>query len=392
MRQRFLGIVTVGRSDYGIYRSILDAIRKQRDLAYGLYVGGAHLAPQFGRTLSEIQRHGHPVTATVEMVAEDDSETAMAGSMARGIEGFCAAFAGKRPDLVVVLGDRYEMFAAAIAASIQNIPIAHIHGGEVSEGAMDNAFRHSISKFSHFHFASTALSARRLGLMGEDPAHIYVTGAPALDNLAVDHLLGRKELSDQFGVPVAGDFLLVTYHPETLEPGSARDQILTIIAALEEVGMPMVFTLANADPGGRAINAEIRNRVASTPGMILVENFGLVPFFSAMSQARAMVGNSSSGIIEAASFRLPVVNIGSRQAGRERSANVLDAECTRDAIRGNLNIALSASFREKLTGLVNLYGDGSAAPKIVEIIKSVPLNAGVLKKQFHFSAAEDTCR
>ncbi len=385
---RFVGIVTVGRSDFGIYGSLLQLLRSESDPGYGLYVGGAHLARDFGNTLAEIEATDHPIVDIVSTVAEDDSEAAMADSMTRGISGFFTAFGRRRPDLILLLGDRYEMLAAALAGTMHGIPMAHIHGGEVSEGAMDNAFRHSITKLSHLHFVSTALSARRVELMGEDPERIFVTGAPALDNVLTMPRLTRGELADGFGIPRDGAYLLATFHPATLEPGSARVQIRALIEALEDAGLPVVFTSANADPGGRAINAEIRKCAAATAGVTLVESFGLIPYFSAMSHASAMVGNSSSGIIEAASFRLPVVNVGSRQAGRERSANILDSECSRESIRAKIGTALSADFRAGLKDLVNIYGDGNAAPRIMSVLKSAVLNGTLLKKRFHVASFE----
>lgn len=382
MTRRFIGVVTVARSDYSLYLPVLKRMREHAELDFGLFVSGAHLDPGFGATVTAIEADGYRIIDRIDILLASDSTTGTAKSIGLGVMGFADAYRRRRPDILLVLGDRFEMLSAVVAAAPYRIPVGHIHGGEVSEGAVDDLYRHCITKMSHLHFVSTELAARRVLAMGEDPGHVFVTGAPGIDNVLGAQKLSRDELADRYGIPRSGDFLVVTYHPVTMEPGVAREQVAVLMQALDSVKVPSVFTLANADPEGRLINREIATHVARRPDFRMVENFGADGYASVMSHALAMVGNSSSGIIEAASFELPVVNVGSRQAGRERSANVIDADCSVRSITDALRRATSRKFRDGLKGISNIYGDGNAAARIVKALREVSLDDTLLRKRF----------
>jgi UDP-hydrolysing UDP-N-acetyl-D-glucosamine 2-epimerase len=307
----------------------------------------------------------------------------MADAMAKGLAGFARAYAELKPDCLLVLGDRFEMFSAVAAAVPFRIPVAHLHGGELTEGAIDNQFRHAISKLSHLHFVATKRSRGRLLQMGEQPQRVIISGAPGLDNVSTVPRVTRPQLMERVGLPAEEPFLLVTFHPETLGTQPVVQDLGEVLAALQECGLAVVFTYPNVDTGRGKIVSMLKAATRTNPRFRLVDNLGTSLYFSAMEYAAAMVGNSSSGIIEAASFKLPVVNVGGRQAGRERGSNVVDVPCTRRAIRAGISQVLSPEFQLKLKRCRNLYGTGKAACKIVEVLESVSLNAALLQKRFY---------
>lgn len=379
---RKIAVVTVGRSDYGIYLPVLRKIEKHRDLELHLIAAGMHLTPAFGNTIKAIAGDGFDIADQIDLSLSSDSPEAIAKSMGLGTIGYAQALNRAKPDILLLLGDRFEMHAAAVAALPLRIPIAHIHGGELTQGAIDDALRHSMTKLSHLHFVATEEYARRVEQMGEEPWRIVVSGAPSLDNLRETKRLELGEFSRRFGIQEREHFLLVTYHPATLDFGVLENRFEELLAALTESHHPILFTLSNADSGGQKINRMIRDYVAEHSSAQLVENLGTTGYFSALSLAAAMVGNSSSGIIEAASFGVPVVNVGTRQAGRMRAANVIDAGETRSLILSAIQQALSPEFAEKLTDLRNPFGDGHASEKIVNRLASQELGPSLLVKQF----------
>ena len=380
---RTIGVVSVGRSDYGIYLPILRAIEADPSLRLHLIISGMHLSPEFGLTANIIESDGFEIGERVEMLLSSDTPQAISKSMGLGLIGFAQAYARLRPDILLVLGDRFEMHAAALAALPFKIPIAHIHGGEVTEGAIDDALRHSITKLSHLHFVSTQEYARRIEQLGEEPWRIMVSGAPSLDNLHQLELLSKDALAAKFALRLAPPPLLVTFHPVTLEYEETEWQISELLAALDASQMPVVFTMPNADTSGRVIIRMIERFVETHESAQIADNLGTQAYFSMMSLAAAMVGNSSSGIIEAASFKLPVVNIGTRQQGRVQPANVIDVGYQREAILKGIRKALQPAFRESLRNLVNPYGEGNAAVKIVEHLREVVLDGRLVTKKFH---------
>lgn len=385
---RTVGVVTVARSDFSIYRPVLRRIMGDAELRLNLMVSGMHLSPEFGYTVREIEAEGFPIAERVETLLSSDTAEGVAKSIGLGVIGFGQVFARSHLDILVVLGDRFEMYAAAVAALPFRLPVAHIHGGEVTTGAMDEGLRHSITKLSHLHFVAAQAYADRVERMGEEPWRVIISGAPSLDNLHDLPLLSSRELEVLLGFSVDQPFILATYHPATLAEEDASWQVEELLAALETADLPTVFTLPNADPEGRKIAEMIRRFVATHPSARLVENLGTQAYFSVMAAAAAMVGNSSSGIIEAASFKLPVVNVGSRQEGRIRGPNIIDVDYARSAVLGGIRQAMDPVFSHSLDSIANPHGEGEAAQVIVERLKSVPLDRRLVAKRFYDEARE----
>lgn len=379
---RTIGVVSVARSDYGIYLPVLKGIQADPELDLHLLAGGMHLSPEFGMTVEAIEADGFAVGERVEMLLSSDSPEGIVKSMGLGLIGYAQAYTRTRPDILLTLGDRFEMHAAALAALPFKIPVAHIHGGEVTQGAIDDALRHSLTKLSHLHFVATDEYGRRVVQLGEDPAQVVVSGAPALDNLRTVELLDRSQVEQRYGLHLDAPPLLVTFHPVTLEFEQTRRHIGELLDALADWDMPMVFTQPNADTGGRVIAARVAAFAANRVNVQIVDNLGMQGYFSVMTVAAAMVGNSSSGIIESPSFKLPVVNIGTRQDGRTRAENVIDVGCTKAEIARGITRALSSDFRAGLARLTNPYGDGLAAEKIVDRLRQVALGDQLLRKEF----------
>jgi UDP-hydrolysing UDP-N-acetyl-D-glucosamine 2-epimerase len=342
-----------------------------------------HLSHQFGYTVTEIEADGFFVDERVEMLLASDSPAGIASSIGLGVLGFARVFGRRRPDLLLILGDRFEMFAAATAALPFALPIAHLHGGESTEGSIDEAIRHSLTKMSHLHFVSTDRYRARVLQLGEEPWRIIVSGAPALDNLATLSRLTPEALEARIGMTLKPAPLLVTFHPVTLECDEIPRQIGELMAALEDCGRPIVFTQPNADTHGRVIIDAIREYTKSHANAAAVMNLGTDSYFSLMAYAAAMVGNSSSGIVEAASFGLPVVNIGNRQRGRLHAHNVVNVDCNRAAIADAIRLVLSRGFRADARRVTNPYWAGGAAELIVDRLKTAALDERLLLKRFH---------
>lgn len=379
---RTLGIVTGARSDWGIYRPILAELRKIPAVKLRILATGMHLAPEFGHTVDQIADDGFASVDKVESLLASDTPAGIAKSIAVGVAGFADLFSRARPDLLVVLGDRFEMYAAALAALPFIIPVAHIHGGEVTEGALDDALRHGLTKLSHLHFASTQAYARRIRQLGEESWRITVSGAPSLDNIKKLNLPKRSEFETWLGRRVPDPFILVTFHPVTLEYKEAEQQANELLAALEAAEYPVLFTLPNADTNGRIIRRAIEKKALNNDKWIVSDNLGAARYFAVMGWASGMVGNSSSGIIEAASFKLPVVNVGSRQAGRLRPDNVIDVACNQRSILKAIRKATSPEFRRLCSRVRNPYYAGGAARLIAEKLASFPLDARLTRKRF----------
>jgi UDP-hydrolysing UDP-N-acetyl-D-glucosamine 2-epimerase len=379
---RLVGIVTTARSEYGIYRPLLRRLSQFAGLDFGLYVGGMHLSGKHGHTVDEIVADGWPILAHVEIPVDSETPETMARSMGLGTAAMASALSQRRPDILVVLGDRFEMHSAALAALPFSIPLAHIHGGELTLGAIDDTFRHSLTKLSHLHFPSTAAYARRIMQMGEEPWRVTVAGAPALDSFFTEEPLPLAEVERRLNLSLSQPPVLVTLHAETLGTTGARYMAEHLTASLAGISGPMIVTAPNADPGGREIAGILKRFVEQRPQAVYVESLGARAYRTVLSQARLMVGNSSSGLIEAASFALPVVNIGERQAGRVRPRNVIDVASQADAIRRGIARADSASFRAELAGMVNPYGDGHACERIVSVLGDIALDGRLLAKKF----------
>jgi len=378
---RTIAVVSVARSDWGHLGPVLAELRAAPDVRLLLFVGGMHLSEAFGRSVEMIEVEGWPIAERVEMLEASDAPEAVAASIGRGVAGFGRAYARHRPDLVVVLGDRFEMLAAAAAALPFVLPVAHLHGGEVTEGAIDNQIRHAITKCAHLHFVSAEPHARRVAAMGEEPWRIHNVGAPGLDRIRTTRLLSRADLARQLGVAAQDRWLLVTFHPATLEYQDTGRHTDELVAALEKVDASFVVTYPNADTAGRTVIARLEELAGRHARVRLVRNLGDDVYLSMLRHADAMVGNSSSGLIEAPSFELPVVNVGARQAGRLRAANVVDVGPQRDEILTGIETVLAPSFREGLRGMTNPYGDGHAAERIVRVLRTVELGPALARKR-----------
>jgi UDP-N-acetylglucosamine 2-epimerase (non-hydrolysing)/GDP/UDP-N,N'-diacetylbacillosamine 2-epimerase (hydrolysing) len=380
---RTIGVVTGARSDYGGLLPILKRIVTDSELELLLFVTGMHLSPEFGLTVRVIEADGFHISERVDMLVASDTPQAISKSIGLGVLGFSQAYSRTCPDLLLVMGDRFETLAAVIAALPYTIPVAHISGGEITEGVIDDAIRHSITKMSHLHFVAMNEYRDRIIQMGEEPWRVTVTGEPGLDRLKGIPLFAPAELKKITGLSLSPAPLLVTFHPLTLEPGETEISILALLSALEELSMPVIFTYPNADTGGHIIIEQIEQFVQTHPNARVLVSLGAQGYASLMNYSAAMLGNSSSGIIEAATFDLPVVDIGDRQRGRVRGQNVVHAEADRESILRAARTALSPSFRRNLRSLKNPYGDGNAAQRIMEVLKTTPLGRDLLVKRFH---------
>jgi UDP-hydrolysing UDP-N-acetyl-D-glucosamine 2-epimerase len=381
-RKRKIAVVTGTRAEYGLLYWVLQKIHGDPELILQLVVSGMHLSPEFGLTVKEIEADGFPISEKVEMLLSSDTEVAVSTSIGLGVMGFASAFSRLKPDILVLLGDRFEVLAAATAAMVARIPIAHIHGGESTEGLIDEPIRHAVTKMSHIHFPAVDLYAKRIRQMGEDPEKIFILGAPGLDHIYLTPLPERKDLQKELGIDLTPRVAVITYHPVTLEFSTARQHTANLFTAIQGRDLTLVFTYANADTGGRVINQMIAEFVKNEPHAYAFPNLGQRRYLGLLRMADVMVGNSSSGIIEAPSFKLPVVNIGDRQRGRVRAANVIDCGVEQPEISRALDQALSKEFRDSLKGLINPYGTGQVSSQIVSKLKQIPLGEELLKKRF----------
>lgn len=383
---RKISVVTGTRAEYGLLYWIIKGIHDDPDLELQLIVTGMHLSPEFGLTIKEIEKDGFPIKEKVEMLLSSDTETAIAISMGLGMIGFAGVYERLKPDILVVLGDRFEILSAVASAVPFRIPVAHIHGGEITEGAIDNLFRHAITKMSHIHFPATKEYTDRIIQMGEQPESVFCFGAPGLDNIYKLKLLDKQQLKNELGLPGEKAWGVVTYHPVTLEKDSAKIQIEELLNALVEFSeIYWVFTLPNADTENRIIIERIKDYVQKKPQRaVLFSSLGQLKYLSLLKSAVVMVGNSSSGVIEAPSFELPVVNISDRQKGRVRVKNVIDVPvCEKNRIVTAINAAISKEFRDLLKGLENPYGSGNVSERILNVLKTITLGEKIIKKTFY---------
>lgn len=384
-RKRKICVVTTSRADYGVIFWLLKEIEQDRQLELQLLISGAHLGAAAGLTARQI-KIDFPLAQNVKMLLEADSEEGLSKAVGLGCTAFAQTFQRLRPDLLVLCGDRFEMLAPALAALLKRIPIAHIHGGEVTQGALDDSVRHALTKLAVLHFAAAEEYRRRIIQLGEDPKRVFCFGAPGLDQIARLQLLSRERLREVLGFPGEAPTAMITYHPVTLEKGQARRQISILLAALEASPLTGLITKANADNEGRVINELCLAFCRANPQRFkFVANLGTLNYLSCLKHFDLMIGNSSSGIIEAPSFRLPVVNVGLRQLGRARSKNILDVPCEKKAILEGVNRALSAGFKRRLAAMKNVYAPksvGRASYRIKEVLKSADLSEELLRKRF----------
>lgn len=389
---RKICFVTATRADYGHLYWIMKAIQADSSLQLQLIVTGAHLCEQWGRTERVVMRDGFHIDARIEMQMASDSGLSVSKSTALATMGFADAYERLSPDLIVLLGDRYEELAAAQAALFMRVPVAHIHGGEASEGAMDESIRHAVTKMSHIHFVAAEVYLQRVLKMGENPAMVFNFGAPGLDHLQRTELMSITELEKDLGVALVGKrVFLVTYHPATLggmDPGAAVEQLILALNAYPEA--TVIFTGVNADKGYAAISSKIQAYAARSHERVCFFNsLGQQRYLSLMQCADVVIGNSSSGLIEAPAVRVPTVNIGERQNGRLKALSVIDCLETACDIRRAIELALSQSFLAKLPMDISLYGKGDAANKIAQKLKTVELDHILIKKFYDYIPSGD---
>lgn len=378
-------VVTATRAEYGLLKPLMHALAGAPDLQLQLVVTGTHLSPEFGSTWKEIAADGFTIDERVEMVLSSDSSVGVCKSMGLAMMGFGEAFERLKPDFVLVLGDRYEILCAAAAATAHNIPLAHLHGGEVTEGAIDDSFRHAITKMAHLHFTSTEEYRRRVIQLGEAPERVFNTGAIGLDSIRNASLLDVEQIGQSLGFDLAPEFVLVTYHPETIVEADGAGEVRLLVETLLRLdGAKILVTGANADKGGRAINQALQELAAAHPSRIcLVKSLGQLRYLSAATHAFAVVGNSSSGIIEVPSLGTPTLNIGSRQHGRIRAASVVDVEMDARQILAALAAFRTPEWRARMAEMSNPYGDGQATVRIVAQLRQHLHVKDLFRKKFY---------
>ena len=381
-RKRRICVVTGTRAEYGLLRWVIDGIAKSPMLELRLVATAMHLSPEFGLTYREIEGDGYTIDAKVEMLLDSDTAAGVSKSMGLGLIGFADVFERLRPDLLLLLGDRFEILAAASAALVARIPIAHLHGGEITLGAFDEAIRHAVTKMSHLHFVAAEPYRKRVIQLGENPDRVYLVGGLGVDVIRHVTLLDRSALEDSLDFRFGSRNLLVTFHPVTLENQNVEQQMDELLAALDKLhDTRLIFTLPNADSGSRNLIRRIESFVAAHENARAYTSLGQHRYLSCLKLVDAVVGNSSSGLTEAPSMGVATVNIGERQRGRLRASSVIDCEPNRYDILNAIEGIYSAEFRSKLSIVVNPYGDGGASQRIVQILQTVSLD-GVVKKVF----------
>lgn len=378
---RKIAVVTGTRADYGLIYWLMKEIQEDPDLELQVIVTGMHLSPQFGLTYRTIEEDGFSIDWKVDVLMSSDTNKAVSQSVGLGIIGFAEAFDRLQPDIVVLTGDRFETLAAAQAAMFANIPAAHLYGGEVTEGAVDESIRHSITKMSYVHFTAAEPYRNRVIQLGEQPNRVFNLGAPGLDHLMKTALLSRQELSKQLNFSLDRPYFLVTYHPATwgnTPPLEALDELLEALESF--TAFSVIITKPNADAGGRSLIPRLEQYAAERKERVfLTTSLGQIRYLSAMKYTVAVIGNSSSGIIEAPSMSVATVNIGDRQKGRLRSMSILDCEESQESIVEAIQRAVSSEFQRTLKQAMPVYGSGNASPRIKEVLKSLDLSRGTAK-------------
>lgn len=382
---RKICVFTGTRADYGIMSQLMKLINNDPALQLQIIATNMHLSPEFGLTYKEIESDGFHIDKKVEMLLSSDTPNGTVKSMGLGVIGFADALESLQPDLAIILGDRYEMLAAAEACLIYKIPIAHIAGGAISEGAYDDSIRHCITKISHIHFTETEEYRKRVIQMGEQPDNVICTGALGVNNIRKEKVMSLQELENSLMFKLGPKFLLVTFHPVTIETNTAAQQCDNLLSALAEINedYKLLFTLPNSDTDGRVIIRRINRYVSQNPDKAyVITSLGKKRYYSALKYASAVVGNSSSGLVEAPSFNIPTLNIGDRQKGRTKGKSVYDVPATLEGIRKGLGVVLSSNFKEQAREAINPYEKSGTLDIMFNIIKEFPLN-DLIKKTFY---------
>jgi len=380
---RKICVITGTRAEYGLLRWVMQGIKEDHDLTLQIIATGMHLSPEFGLTYQAIEQDGFQIDRKIEMLLSSDTPVGIAKSMGLGLIGFADALHELQPDLIVVLGDRFEIFAAVSATLVARIPVAHLHGGETTEGAFDEALRHSITKMSHLHFVAAEAYRQRVIQLGEQPDRVFLVGGLGIDNIKRLQLLDRTALEASLDLKLGPKNLLITFHPVTLETATAEKQmgkLLEALAALKDT--LLIFTLPNADTDGRALINMVEKFVALHTNARAYASLGQLRYLSCIAQVDGVVGNSSSGLAEVPSFKKATINIGDRQRGRLQAESVINCEPTRESITAALAQLYSVDFQRSLHQVTNPYGEGGASEKVVSTLKNTVI-AGIVKKAFY---------
>ena len=381
--KRKICVITGTRAEYGLLPKIMQGIQDDPELTLQIIATGMHLSPEFGLTYQVIEQDGFKIDRKVEMLTSSDTPRGIAKSMGLGLIGFADALHDLHPDLILVLGDRFEIFSAVSAALVARIPVAHVHGGETTEGSIDEALRHSITKMSHLHFVAAEEYRQRVIQLGEHPDRVFLVGGLGVDTIKHMQLLDRNAVEQSLGIQLGEKSLLVTFHPVTLEAGTAADQMAELLAALDALtNTQLVFTMPNADTDGRVLIRMIEQFVTQHANAHAYVSLGQLRYLSCLSQVDGVVGNSSSGLLEAPSFQKGTINIGDRQRGRLQAASVINCEPTRESITAGLKQLYSEGFQSSLRNVRNPHGEGGASGMIVSTLKSVSFDQ-ILKKSFY---------
>jgi UDP-hydrolysing UDP-N-acetyl-D-glucosamine 2-epimerase len=378
--KRTIAVITTSRADYSHLYWPLRDLSERENVDLRIIALGSHLSPEFGNTVQEIENNGFQIDARVECLLSSDTDVGMAKTIGVATLSLADLFGKMRPDLLLLIADRYEMLAPAAVALALRIPIAHIEGGEVSEGAIDDAVRNALTKLSHIHFTSTPAARERVIALGEEEWRVHRAGAPSLDHLRRQPLLSRDEIEKRLELNLRTPTILVAYHPVTIARDTLQetDALFTALGSLKE---QILFCYPNADAGSRALIERTKSLIASRGHGKVFTNLDTVTYLSLLRQVDMLIGNSSSGIMESASFALPTVNVGLRQQGRERPRNVIDADADANSILRAIDRARTREFRKSLSGMVNPYGEGCAAETIVRVLTTVPLSLTLLMKR-----------
>lgn len=375
--------VTGTRAEYGLLRLLLEELSSSKNINLQLLVTGTHLSQKHGFTYKEIEADGFSIDWKVNMLDEGNDAVALTKAMGKALSGFADAYAALKPDIVVLVGDRYEILMAAVAAMMASIPIAHIHGGEVTEGAIDEAIRHSVTKMAHLHFVASEEYKARVIQLGEDVRRIHLVGGLGVDSIKKISLLSKDELEEKIDFKFGKRNLLVTFHPVTLENKSIEYQIDELLAALDVLNEThIIFTMPNADPQSDLIRNRLDQFASTRANVKIYESLGQLKYFSIIPFVDAVVGNSSSGLLEVPSFKKPTINIGSRQNGRLKASSVIDCSADRVSIIGAIKSVYSSDFQDVLKNTINPYGTGGASKLIAEILERIDVD-GLLVKEFN---------
>ena len=372
--------MTGTRAEYGLLKNIMKAIDQDSELNLQMIVTGMHLSTQYGMTINEIKKDGFRISAVCPILLDYTGRDRNAREISIAINEFAKVFSALEPDFLLILGDRYEVFAAATTAMTMNIPIAHIAGGEITEGAMDEQIRHSITKMSHLHFPGADIYAQNIRSMGEESWRIFNVGDSGIENIKLTQLMTQEELKNSLGVEIDGETLLVTYHPVTLELDKVDEQINHVITALEQINRKMIITYPNSDMGGERIILALSEFQKRNNKVHLFKSLGSLRYLSVMKYCGVIVGNSSSALIEAPYLKKPVVNIGNRQKGRLMASNIIQTDNTVKSIVQGIERAMSLEFKKEVSNTKSLYGEGDTSNQIIKILKEVKLDGKLLKK------------